>query len=47
MWCVNRALEKWERVITGDKGRGEVRSEIGKVTGIAADVPAMDNLGKM
>jgi hypothetical protein len=30
----------------GDKGRGEIRSEIGKVTGMVADVPATDSLGK-
>ena len=34
--------EEGERVISGDKGR----SEIGKVVGMAADVPTMDSLGK-
>ena len=29
---MNLALEKWERVTTGDKGRGGLRNEIGKVT---------------
>ena len=27
---MNLALEKRERVTTGDKGRGEIRSEIGR-----------------
>ena len=38
-------LEKRERVTTGDKDRGEIRSEIGMVTETAANV-IMDNLGK-
>ena len=43
---MNLALEKRERVIMGGKGRDEIRSEIGKVTGMVADVPATDSLGK-
>jgi hypothetical protein len=31
----------------GDKSRGEIRSEIGKVIGIVADAPTTDILGKM
>ena len=30
----------------GGKGRGVIRSKIGKVTGISADVPTTDYLGK-
>ena len=29
-----------------DKGRGEIRSEIGKESGIVAEVPTMDSLGE-
>ena len=38
--------EKRERVIIGGKGRDEIRSEIGKVTGMAPDAPSIDSLGK-
>ena len=30
----------------GDKGRGKIRGEAGEVTGVVADAPVMDNLGK-
>jgi hypothetical protein len=43
---VNLALEKRERVTTGGKGRGDIDGEIGKVTGMVAVAPTMDNLGK-
>ena len=39
---MNLALEKGERVTTGGKGRGE----IGEVTGVVADTPTTDKLGK-
>ena len=39
---MNLALEKGERVTTGGKGRGEA----GEVTGVVADVPTVDSLGK-
>ena len=40
------ALEKGERVTTGGKGRGEIRCEAGEITGVIANVPTMDGLGK-
>ena len=43
---VNLMLKKWESVTTGGKGRGEIRDEIGKVTGLIADVPITDSLRK-
>ena len=43
---MNLALEKRERVIMGGKGRDEIRSEIGKVTGMIVDMPTTDSLGK-
>ena len=36
---MNLALEKSKRVTIGCKGRGEIRSEIGNVTGMNADAP--------
>ena len=39
------ALEKEERVTTGGKG-GEIGGEAGEVTGVVADVPTTDGLGK-
>ena len=46
MGLVVSGVGSGERVTTGGKGRGEIRSKIGKVTGKAADVPSMDSLGK-
>ena len=43
---MNLALEKGERVTTGGKGRGEIGGEAGEVTGVVADAPTMDGLGK-
>ena len=43
---MNLALQKGERVTTGGKGRGEIGGEAGEVTGVAADAPTMDGLGK-
>ena len=31
--------EKRDRVITGDKGRGKIISEVGEVIGLISDVP--------
>ena len=42
--AVNLALEKREGVTMGVKGRGEIRSEIGKITGMAADAPTTEYL---
>ena len=42
---MNLALEKRVRVTTGCKGRGEIISEVGKVTGMVADAPIIDSLG--
>ena len=39
---MNLLLEKAERVTSGGKGRGEA----GEVTGVVADAPTMDGLGK-
>ena len=39
---MNLALEKGERVTTGGKGRGEA----GEVTGVVADAPTTNDLGK-
>ena len=44
--CDESALEKGERVTTGGKGRGEIGGEAGEVTGVVADAPTMDGLGK-
>ena len=38
--------EKGERVTTGGKGRGEIGGEAGEVTGVVADAPTTDGLGK-
>ena len=35
---MNQALEKRKRVTMGGKARGEIRVEVGKVTGMVADV---------
>ena len=43
--AVTLVLEKMERVIKGSKGRGEIRSEIEKVTGMVEDGPTVDSLG--
>ena len=43
---MNLALEKGERVTTGGKGRGKNGGEAGEVTGMIADAPTMDGLGK-
>ena len=40
-----KLMEKGERVTTGVKGRGEIRSEAGEVNGVVTDGPAMDSLG--
>ena len=42
---MNLALEKGERVTTGGKGKGE-RGEAGEVTGVVANAPTTDGLGK-
>ena len=42
--AVNLILEKREMVIMGYKG--EIKSEIGKVTGMVADARTMNSLGK-
>ena len=44
--AMNLALEKGERVTTGGKGRGEIRDEAGKVTGVVANAPTTDSLGE-
>ena len=38
--------EKGERVTMGGKGRGEIGDEAGEVTGVVADAPTTDGLGK-
>ena len=43
---MNLALEKGERVTTGGKGRGEIGGEAGEVTGVVANAPTTDGLGK-
>ena len=43
---MNLMLEKEEKVTMGSKGRGEIRGEAGEVTGVAANVPTTDGLGK-
>jgi hypothetical protein len=35
-----------ERVTTGGQGRGEIRGEAGEVTGLVADAPTKNSLGK-
>jgi hypothetical protein len=44
---MNLALEKGERVTTGGKGIGKIGGEAGEVTGVVADAPTTDGLGKM
>ena len=44
--AMNLALEKGDRVTTGGKGRGEIGGEAGEVTGVVADAPTTDGLGK-
>ena len=43
---MNLALEKWERVTTGGKDKGEIESEAVEVTGVVANVPTTDGLAK-
>jgi hypothetical protein len=43
---VSLELEKGERVTRGGKGKGEIRGEAGEVTGVVANVPIFDGLGK-
>ena len=40
------ALEKGEKVTAGDKGRDKIRGEAGEVSGVVANVPTTDGLGK-
>ena len=39
-------LEKRENVTMGGKGRGKIGGEAGEVTGVVADTPTTDGLGK-
>ena len=43
---VNLASKKREGIITGGKDSSVIRSDIGKATGMVADVPTLDSLGK-
>ena len=43
---MNLVLEKGERVTMGGKGRSEIGGEVGEVTGMVANVPTTDGLGK-
>ena len=43
---MNLVLEKGERVTTGGKGRGEIRGESVEVTGVVANAPTTNSLGK-
>ena len=43
---MNFALEKGKRVTTGGKGRGEIGGEAEEVTGVVANPPTTDGLGK-
>ena len=43
---MNLALEKRERVTTGDKDRDEVRGVAGEVTGVVANVPTTNDVRK-
>ena len=43
---MNLTLEKEERLAMGDKDRGEIRGEGGKVTGEIALAPTTNSLGK-
>ena len=40
-------MEKGERVSTGGKGRGEIGGEAEEVTGVFANAPTTDGLGKV
>ena len=44
-WSESR-LEKRERVTMGGKGKGEIGGEAGEVTGVVANGPTTDGLGK-
>ena len=43
---MNLMLGKGERVIMGGKDRGEIGGKAGEITGVVANVPTMDDLGK-
>ena len=43
---MNLAFEKRERITTGGKSRGEIGGEAGEVTGVVANAPTTDDLGK-
>jgi hypothetical protein len=43
---VNLALERGERISTEGKSRGEIRGEDGEFTGVVANVPTTNVLGK-
>ena len=43
---VNLESEKGDRITMDGKCSGEIRGESGEVTGVVADVPNMDSLGK-
>ena len=43
---MNLTVEKRERVTTGGKGRGVIGGEAGEATGVVADAPTTDGLGK-
>ena len=43
---MNLALEKGERVTMAGKDRCEIGGEAGEVTGVVANAPTMDGLGK-
>ena len=43
---MNLALEKGEKVTTESKGRGDIRGAAGEATGVVADAPTTDGLGK-
>ena len=43
---MNLALEKGERVTMAGKDRCEIGGEAGAVTGVVADAPTTDGLGK-
>ena len=43
---MNLALEKWEKITTAGKGRGEIRDKVGEVTWVVANAPTTDGLGK-
>ena len=44
--CDDLALEKGERITMGGKDRGEIESESEEITGVVANAPTMDGLGK-